>query len=610
MKQVSKAYTESMEKPFRNRSHVRVLFSNTDTTILSDGAWVGNGEQAMSNTETLDYDRKYGNPYATLELNRWLLDGSFEIAPDQYAVTGFVSSILSDQDGYTATPVTITREFSKTHTIPTLTLVFDTRTGINPSSVTVAFYLEGAVVRNLTVPVTGDRVAIATDVSSCDKIMVTFGQMPPYRFPRLEGVSYGDQKVFADEEITSTKQTHDIDPLSRRLPKETMQFTILDFERQYDPDNPSGIWKYVAEKSSIGIQFGYKLPDGNIEWVKADHYILDSRPSFANNQATFKATGTVGRLGGTYYKGTFGEKSFYDLAVDVLTDADLPPLPDGSAPWIIHESLKTMYTTAPMPIDTHANCLQLIAHACRCVFRTDDDDIVHIEPFAVTQNTAMGDFVMGFSSIHQNTLQMSKIDQLKAVSVSKYSYTKAAQETLYSESTTDTVVHVEFSSAASDVSISVSGGSLLSSKVYAQAADLVLSAGTKTITVTGKPLSQQATIYTLPVASQGSVDEEKNPLLTDMDMCRALASHVAGYLQMRNTYDVSYRGNPELECGDIIGLQTMKNRLAVGLVLTDEITYNGALRGKVKIKALGRIMEYSDRFDPLDSFILDTSALS
>ena len=603
MKKTSKSYQESMAKPLRNRSYVRVLFSNADTTILSDGAWIGNGELAMSNTETLDYDRKYGNPYATLELNRWVLDGSFDIAPDQEPVTGFVSSIMSDENGELDIPVTITREFSKTHTIPTLTLVFDTRTGIRPASVTTAFYLDGAVVKSLSIPVTTDRVAVATDVAMCDKIVITFGKMPPYRFPRLEGVSYGDQKVFEDEEITSTKQTHDIDPLCRRLPKETLQFTVLDFERQYDPDNPSGVWKYIAEKSAIGIQFGHQLPNGSVEWVKADHYILDSRPSFANNQATFKATGSVGRLGGSYYKGTAEQHSFYDLAVDVMRDANLAPLPDGTDPWIIDGSLKTMYTMAPLPIDTHANCLQMIAHACRCVFRTDDDDIIHIEPFIVTPASGMAEFIIDFSSINQNSQSMTKIDQLKAVSVAKYSYTKGAQAELYSETTTDTEVHVEFSSPAADIEIFVSGGSIVSKNIYAQAVDLVLPAGTKTITITGKPLTQQATVYTLPIATQGSVDEEKNPLLTDMDMCKALANHVAAYLQLRNTYDVSYRGNPELECGDVIGLQTNYTSLLKGLVLTDEISYNGSLHGKAKIKVLGATG------DVLDAFILDESIL-
>lgn len=732
MKQVSEAYKESMAKPFRNRSHVRVLFSNSDTTILSDGEWVGNGELAMSDTSTLDHNRLYGSPYATLEPNRWVLDGSFAIAPDDGAVTGFVSSLISNENGVVEPPAVLTREFSNIHTIPKMTLVFDTRTGIHPNSVTVEFYLEGSLEKGFTVPVTGDSVEIATDIASCDKMAVIFGEMPPYRHPRLEGVTYGDQKVFVDEEIASTKQSHDIDPLSRRLPKETMQFAILDFEHQYDPDNPAGVWKYIAEKSAVGIQFGHELPDRSIEWVAPDYYILDSRPSFANNQATFKATGRIGSMTGTFYKGTIGEKSFYDLAVEVLEDAELPPLPDGSDPWVIDESLKEMYTTAIMPIGTHAECLQLIAHACRCVLRTDEDNIIHIEPFTVTSEAEMGDFVMDFSSISQNSQTMAKIDQLKSVSVSRYAYLAEASKELFSEEVADDTLHVEFPAPAKGISITVNGikekitadnisdwfemendelffelvdgrfsptnisedgtgiagtaRTVLTAKAemqveysysldstagkltiregdwavvdqvsgienvygyvypdvgdtielifeietsgyyeecsmavtpdnrsyissnytaYARAVDLEMSSGRKQVTIAGIPLTEHTTVQTLAVSSNGSVDVEKNPLITDPNMAKALASHVAAYLQLRNTYDVSYRGNPELECGDIIGLQTMYTPVVKGLVLTDEITYNGALRGKAKVKMLGTAPN-----NLLDYFILDRSLLS
>jgi hypothetical protein len=127
------------------------------------------------------------------------------------------------------------------------------------------------------------------------------------------------------------------------------------------------------------------------------------------------------------------------------------------------------------------------------------------------------------------------------------------------------------------------------------------------VVITGDPVSKQSTLYTLPVSGMGSVDEEQNPLITDIDMTKALAIHVASYLQMRNTYDVAYRGNPELECGDIIGMQTAHTPLIKGVILTDEISFNGILRGKVKVKALSAAPVV---FDVLDNFILDQSSLS
>ena len=60
-----------------------------------------------------------------------------------------------------------------------------------------------------------------------------------------------------------------------------------------------------------------------------------------------------------------------------------------------------------------------------------------------------------------------------------------------------------------------------------------------------------------PVALDGEIDKEENPLITNDTMCAALADQVKKYLQMQNTYQTKYRGNPELEVGDVIGLQTL-----------------------------------------------------
>ena len=563
----------------------------------------------------------------------------------------------------------------------------------------------------------------------------------------MENVLYGLNVQFVNKDIVSTQQKHDVYPLSRRLPTETMQFTILDYEHKYDPDNPAGIYAYVDKNSPIEIQFGYELPDGSVEWIKPDNYVLNAKPSAQNNQATFNGTGLIGSLTGTFYKSKLGSKSLYDMVQEVLLDAGLTLTEQGENPWEIDDALKDMFTTAALPIDTHMNCLQLIAHAACCRLYTDDDNIIHIRPFGVTVigiyngvwadnghvwfsewdtidkgNTAENtyatfelnrwtlggdsqiilpdsnagqrgyiseamtgadgsftnppvftktfdvphdlpvlairfdtvldefpgavqvkyyhddtlldtqtatidsvevyvssnlaiectkievtmignlpyrrgrvtkvyyretDFTLDFTSIGENSQKISKIDELKSVSVARYSYTASNDtSTLYEGTTTETELHVEFSGLAQDVQISVSGGTLVSSNIYARAADLVLSSGTKTVTITGKTLTENSVVVSYPVAQSGEIDKEENPLITNDTMCQALANHVKSYLQMRNTYEATYRGNPEMEVGDIIGLQTLYTDEMDALILVDEITFDGSLSGKMTVKGL------------------------
>lgn len=748
MKSVSNAYKASMKAMLRNRSYVRITFGNVDTTAATDGEWESNGAASISEFETVDYAYQYGDTYAALELNRWALDGKTLIVPTGEDVQdGFISSLMSDGEGNFSTPPVITREFSLKHIFPGLTLTFDTRQQEWPLEVTADFYLNGEVVDTQTVSITSVQTTISTTATEVDKVTITFDRCLPYRRPRLENVLYGLNVQFVNKDIVSIQQKHDVDPLSRRLPTETMQFTILDYEHKYDPDNPAGIYAYVDKNSPIEIQFGYELPDGSVEWLKPDNYVLNAKPSAQNNQATFNGTGLIGSLTGTFYKSKLGSKSLYNMAEEVLLDAGLTLTEQGTNPWEIDEALKDMFTTAALPIDTHMNCLQLIAHAACCRLYTDDDNIIHIRPFGVTVigiyngvwadnghvwfsewdtidkgNTAENtyatfelnrwtlggdsqiilpdsnagqrgyiseamtgadgsftnppvftktfdvphdlpvlairfdtvlnefpgavqvkyyhddtlldtqtaaidsvevyvssnlaiectkievtmignlpyrrgrvtkvyyretDFTLDFTSIGENSQKISKIDELKSVSVARYSYTASNDtSTLYEGTTTETELHVEFSGLAQDVQISVSGGTLVSSNIYARAADLVLSSGTKTVTITGKTLTENSVVVSYPVAQSGEIDKEENPLITNDTMCQALANHVKSYLQMRNTYEANYRGNPEMEVGDIIGLQTLYTDEMDALILVDEITFDGSLSGKMTVKGL------------------------
>jgi hypothetical protein len=198
------------------------------------------------------------------------------------------------------------------------------------------------------------------------------------------------------------------------------------------------------------------------------------------------------------------------------------------------------------------------------------------------------DYALTLDLVKQDTMSTTRLDKLRNVTVAQYSYT-ASQESnmskLYEITTDETFIHAEYQ-MASNITITVTGGSVTASEVYAQAADLELSSGTKTVLIEGIPMNEGSVVYTYNFNSSGEDDAEENRLITNKDMADAHAQHIGEYLNMRNTYDSSYRGSPEVETGDIISVQTAYDNVVYGLVLVDELSFSGSLSGKLKIKGL------------------------
>lgn len=398
--------------------------------------------------------------------------------------------------------------------------------------------------------------------------------------------SGGNEYQFLDSDIASIQKATDVDPLTRRLPKETLSFSIFDYEGSYNPSNPSGKWNVLDENAKITIQFGYELTPNNIEWLEPDYYLLSGRPTFNGGVATFQASTKLNHLTKNYYKGSYGTKSFYELAVDVLEDA-------GVDNYSIDATLMDMYTNAPMPITTHANCLQLIAHATRCTLRTGSNGVIQIKPFSFAQTP--DEFYLPLSSTAINGDTISKIETLHKVQCNLYIYTVADSESTLFESLIEvdgeTDVHIEYD-ASTDQVITSDGGEITNVHTYASAADFTLiGSGTYTVTVVGKKINTSTRMVESYISADpnGANDVEKNTLITDSTMQSDLIYHVANYLQYRLTHTVKYRGNPELDCLDKIYMDTVYNSFISALVLTQSISFNGAITGTMVLKSLTEI---------------------
>lgn len=377
MKVVSRQYKNSMAQMLRNRGYAVVTFGNVDVTAITDGSWSGT-QASWSSFKKIDYDYDFGGAVATLETNKWCLDGTSIILPNGTVNDGYISEDIGS--------TVIEKIFSDPHELVGITLTFDLRTDEWATEATITYLdSDGQDIDSVTVYPDAHEYSIEFACSNVYGIRISLAINIPTHRVRVEKVAWGVGRNYSNDELISVSQSHDIDPLSRRLPSEQLEFTIYDPKHEYDPANPKGIYAFINKLAPIMVQHGYDVADnGVIEWLKPDTYSLMDNPVFKNSKVTFRGSGIIGSLKDTFYKSKAGTKNLYDMAIEVLEDAGLPPTTTGEDPWDIDASLKNMYTNAILPIDTHMNCLQLIAHAARSRFYTDDNNIIHIKPFGVS----------------------------------------------------------------------------------------------------------------------------------------------------------------------------------------------------------------------------------
>lgn len=390
MQNVSQAWKDNQNKTLVSESDIEISLKMTDPDAYEDASAYHNGVVPFADADYIVSDGdKTICPYVTLERNIWLLDGSREIVPDSdYGEAGYVSDMVCSADKtYIGNPV-VTLHFTRVHSnlLQGVTIKWCEFLEEYATEFIVTAYNGGTLVASKTVTDnTSVQSVVMLDIVDYDEIAIEIVKWSTsYRRARIDEIFIGVNKVFSKKDIFSYDCSQSVDPISAELPKAEVSFSIDNVDAAYNPYNAEGLSKYLIERQEINVRYGYKLANG-IEWISGGKYYISEWDAEQNGMsADFKARDLLEFMTGTYYKGLYNPDgtSLYDLAEDVLQDAGLPLNSDGSVKWVIDERLKDIYTTAPLPIDTHANCLQMIANASESVMYQDRKGVLRLSYIA------------------------------------------------------------------------------------------------------------------------------------------------------------------------------------------------------------------------------------
>lgn len=255
------------------RMYIRAVIDISDPDMEITGAELST-EAPWSKPEQL-YDKDFSNParYATLERNRWLLDGSFSIFPDNYQVTqkiGVATDELSGDDGTFENDQTAELTFSNVSILQAFSLMFSTDvTDGYPVDLKVEVYYNDTayytqeITGNTETTLSFDGFTVYDPTSI--KVTITKWSLPGRR-ARMVQIVPGVYEEWSESMLASFEATHQADFSCLTLPYGTVNLSMNNKGRRFEPRNKTGIFQSIEERQGVEVYIGVRLPDGTVDY--------------------------------------------------------------------------------------------------------------------------------------------------------------------------------------------------------------------------------------------------------------------------------------------------------------------------------------------------------
>lgn len=408
--------------------------------------------------------------------------------------------------------------------------------------------------------------------------------------------------------VQSVEMHGKADPLCRSLPIEECTITILDFENNWNPVNPSGYNSIGASGLTVYVRFGIETGNGT-EWTEYIKYIADKDVSWANNTATFHAVRELQTFNSQFSEGLTNSNNLSDQASECLFSGY--PAAWGPPQIDFEISPKMAQTTIIGHTDltgkTKKDALLSMCFAGRCTIRTKYYGTIEIRDFWLDEPE------YNLSVISKlDTMSLPTIDVLPLAGFERVNYLvdpeTAERRTVLNvsgdydvEDGVDEPVFIAFDSSIVPYSFTATALTNIDSGATRYVAtrsglyiyELARLDGSQpwTITATGivqSPVNAQLyeRIFGLSEESGSQVEEIKNPLL-NADNAYSVAVYRGLYLRRtRSLYKFNYRGNPSIEPLDTLRVELPNYGTQLCIVVEHTFRFSAGFSGSISVRKI------------------------
>ncbi len=278
MRQTSQAWREAIVgSPRYMELAAKVGLFDPDEVILPV---TSSPEALWSRSEQL-HDERIDDParYATLEGNRWLLDRSFELFPDDYSVPGdmgYASAELSGPEGQLEGAF-VQLNFTGVSILQACSVVFDGDPvdGV-PTDFTVDVLAGGVSFysRKFTGNVQRQASLSGFRVYNPDAIRITVERWSlPLRRVRLVEIFSGYFERWIPDNLAAFTATLQGQFSCLSQPYGSVRVSIDNADRRYEPRKKDSIFQSIEERQGVDIYLGCETANG-MEWLRLGVFYL------------------------------------------------------------------------------------------------------------------------------------------------------------------------------------------------------------------------------------------------------------------------------------------------------------------------------------------------
>lgn len=409
MQLASNAFDEAIRKPLRNRGYIKVSIGVVNSDAQNNAELSETPVTYFSSPNKVFDGYSVSKTYVTAEHDWSKVDGSMYFLPPEDATYNFYNNGIVTNGLLGRVKITF-GELSGLD-IKGLTIDFGE---CYPTKFTIESDSGTKTYENNKSLFTTEDTFDGTSFFIITPLEMLNGQ----NRLRINQFTCGIANIFSNEKVKSCSTKEYVSSISDTIPSMDTTIIIDNQDLYYSVDNPESVIAYMEVGQEVKVTFGYDVTgNGDIEWLNDTTTYLNTWR--ANDQeAEFSSTDRFYQLNDTFYGGKYRPQgiTLYNLAIEVLNDAGI----EDSRQYAIDSYLKKITVYNPMPVVSHAEALQIIANAGRCVLYEDRANRIHLKSSFVPDMVATSDDKTAYSNMEQ----LLKDTEKKAYAVTSNDFSK------------------------------------------------------------------------------------------------------------------------------------------------------------------------------------------